>query len=1159
MSKIQQFVTNQNIPEFIRADHSLYEAFVDAYYEWLEVQNDSEFDSIRELYKNVGNPAWIVSNQEALVDIDASIDAFMDYFAADVVPISLEGIQTDPKFFIKKIRDLYLAKGTAKSFKLFFKLYYNEDIDVFETRDTILRASDGKWFAFPTAHMRVEDFDDQVPGFDYDFATLEDSTGDVVGYILAGSTVDETREKESILKIQFSYDVSLKKNTSYFIVQSDRAKKIKVIPMVSLSSFQLNDGGCLYNENDPIYIESVEQQKTFLAAVTSVSKGYVEGIKVRDKGLYYSTSDLFEFYTDGKVGTKFAPTQVDITGAILKINGIPLRTGPQNTGFLANNLEDVFIPINGSTFWDELPDIRYRPGSSSFDNIGLPYVKTTDHGYGFQSIPVSTSIGVARGVELSQETYFKDSDDVFINAPATVIVENANLKKGQKVAFQTFDESASYGPFFDDSEKLVFKFIFERQFIHRDTTGVDSEVERNDYITVPYGFDSELFSWNISNVELNTRKKGSTIWDELIDKFDSESNLSYTTSYSSQIGLSYDGGSSFGATPVDSDLFASSDYEDSEIDGIVDGGDYFSFSRTDVESVEFHIEGAFLSKLEKYHFDLLDNIQGLDSENRNSFRWEVFKEDTRIISPFESLDSGAWKDLWYGEVVSIDHNNKVAKIISYKNSELPTQEEIDEAGKEKYHVVILSPLDNDDKSTKDHSLPLNNVVHQISRMDISFKTEVVSDLLKRFWSQDGFISSSYGGTIPDNYYYSDWSYRIRTQLPFADWKQKFKTLLHPAGTVLTSEYIQNITTKGLDFTADHEVLDDFYPRLTFDMQQEFIDLNPEGIVDGADSIFYKANAFESLNAAGTFAVSLDTSKQSTVPNLAYKQQSGNAYWDCEPIGWGGNTINTLPTVVGTYLNLNTNELFKAKLSTQDSDGNGNVLNTYNYLPMHGNTRQDMYKNNSRLGLKPPLISKVQFEDSAFNFYPAYDSDLPEDFLNSFVDSDKLLRAIDYSRLKSDSEYRYFPIFKTPRIAEIAIMKEKDLQLAMKENQSLVFVDSDVTYYDYEAYEQKWNTINTQRTRNNEGFVVKGSMNYVGYEHVVQRSKKRSKAYVIGTNMKYSPVNTPLSSTVWNTDTLVWNKAYYDQINTKYVESQYEQETYRDPQISMRNFRRGRKN
>lgn len=1286
----KHFVSNQNIPEFVKLDHELFDTFVKAYYEWLELQNDSESSSHSNVYKAVGNPAWLNNNQDALVDIDSTINEFIDFFANEVVPISLEGIQTNPRFFLKHIRDLYLAKGTIQSFKLFFKLYYNDEIDVFETGDNVLRVSDGKYFAFPTAHFYVTDFEDQLRFIDFTLASITDTSGNVVATVLDGLLNGQTPSKESILRIQLVNDTELLANTDYFIISSDGLYKIKVKALVSLTEITLTQKAPLYDENDSIFIESTALKTKFLGSVTSVTNGSVNGIKVRDKGVLYSTNDYFQFENDGNIRGRFDVTSVGNSGEILAVDNIPLKSGPSNNGWLANTLEDVYVTIsNGGTNWKQLPVVKFNANSTTLA-IAQPYPETiTSPGIGFQSIALSSTIGTVNSISVNQETFFKDSDDVLINPPANVIVENNTLKVGDKVAFQRFDNFANWGPLIDDSDTLTMKYDITRLFGDANTYYVkkDSEIGRIEKFTFVYGFDSETFEWKTKTVEIDTRNNIDNIFKPVTDVLDSEGNVSYkiikydrdvqnidggllfnelefkifhyydserneiernefvtvyyktgdsiddlktktiqlntaldsdmfapirswmNTHYvgsfemseNNYVDITLDGGSSFNFT-TDSEIIAASQFNDSDIDYTVlgpatydysfialstfkikyldltydseydagavdfanyvlrpsenecfDGGDYFGFNGAELSTIEVEFSGRHLDKLEKYHFEQLDSLVGMDSETFN-FSWSTKRGELNLATT--DSDMGEWYDTgYYGEVVKVSHNNQVVKVVEYGGYKLPTQTELDQWNADKYSIVKISPVVNG-VSVKDYSLPLTNVVHQIDRMEISFKTGVTSSLYRKFYSEDGFLSSDIMH-LRDNYYYSDWSYRIKSKLPFDNWKQKFKTLLHPAGMVLTATYVQNLeVTDPITPSPDTKWSNDFLPNLTFDQNQEYIDTK-SAYSTNADNIYYKSNGFEAKNLLTGLAKQLDGSSQSALANLAYKQQNGNAFWDYEPIGWVRKA--TVRVSAADTVNLDSETFYTNIFSTQDSDGNGFVKNGYTYYRTFNESKQDLYKNDSRFSkyLRANyLISKVQIEDADFTDYAVYDSELPEDFMVTFVDSDNNFNAIDYDRLKSENDSRYFSVYTIPRVAEIAARKEKDLRLAMRENKSLVWDDSDNVYYDYEAYERKWNQINNRRTRYIDGYSIKGFMQYTGYEHVEQRSNKRSKDFVVSDHKEYSTKITPLSSTAWNADTLIWYNTYYDKINTTYINHKYEQETYKDPQVSMRS-RRGR--
>lgn len=1154
----KHFVANQNIPEFIRLDHGLFETFVKAYYEWIELQNDSDSTNYSDVHKAVGNPGFLVNNQDLLVDIDDTLEEFIEFFASEVVPISLDGIQTNPRFFLKHIRDLYQSKGTIQSFKLFFKLYFNDDITVFETGENILRTSDGKYFAFPTGHFYITDFEEQLEHIDFTLATITDVDGNAIDTILAGGSAGRTPAGSSIVKCQFAALLDLKANTDYYIVNADGQYKIKVGAFVSLSEITLAETAPLYDENDPVYIDSLELDRRFFGSVTSVSTGKVNGIKVRNRGIFFGPNDNFNFENDGDIQGIFKVTKTGTSGDILEIDNIPLRTGSTNNGFTANNLEDVYIPITqGGSNWNQLPLIKYNPNSTTII-ASQPYPKAlTSIGIGFQSIPLTSTIGRANAISINQETFFKDSDDVFINPPANIIIENNDLKVGDKVSFQAFGDKANFEPLTDDSEMITMHYKFFRTFgttQEIDYIYQDSEVERSQEITMIYGFDSDEFKWKTRNLTINSRNKlPEDLWAPLLLELDSDGTLNYEyETYSTDIEP-LDGGQF--------NSFSDSEYDvgnvnfDSEFpnERWIDAGPTFDFVGSKVEGIIIRIQGKLINSLEDHHFKQLDGIIGLDSD-LSHFDYEVVKGEPNL--PIQDSDMGVWVDKgYYGEVIGISHNNQVAKVIGYNGSPLPTQTEIDRWSADKYSIVKVSPMDKNGVSRKDYSLPLTNVVHQIDRMRLNYKTSVISSLFKKFYTDDGFISSDLM-KMRDNYYFSDHSYRIRSALPFENWKNKFKTMLHPAGMVLSSDYIQNMETgKVLDSKASSIVSTDFKPNMTFDQNQEYVDIKAANTI-GADNIYYKANSFEARSILSSKARQLDASSQTSVPGLAIKQQSGNAWWDYEPIGW----VRTSPIdiIASNTYNLDSESYFTNKFSTQDSDGTGNVLNTYTYFVPFNRSKQDLFKTASR---QPKwmkdnyMISKVQFEDAGFVYHAVYDSDLPEDFMVTFVDSDSLFKHINYDRLLETNDTRYFPEFVIPRTAEIGAAKERDLMLAMRENGSLEWDDSDKVYTDFDAYERKWNQINNKRTKNIEGFAIKGYLPLTQEEHVRNRSKKRNKDFVDAKHTKYVDRFMPLAPSVWKADTIVWTNSYFDEINKTNIDPRYEKETYKDPRVSMRGRRK----
>ena len=131
-------------PDFIKdnPDYSKFVEFVQAYYEWME-QNGKVLDFSKNLlnYK----------------DIDETTDEFVNYFVNDFLPNFPEDALSDKRKAVKLAKQLYKSKGTPGSYKFLFRLLFDSDFDYFNTKDYVLRASDGIWYVARSVRLASTD------------------------------------------------------------------------------------------------------------------------------------------------------------------------------------------------------------------------------------------------------------------------------------------------------------------------------------------------------------------------------------------------------------------------------------------------------------------------------------------------------------------------------------------------------------------------------------------------------------------------------------------------------------------------------------------------------------------------------------------------------------------------------------------------------------------------------------------------------------------------------------------------------------------------------------------------------------------------------------------------------------------------------------------
>lgn len=1104
---LESFVS-ENIPGFIAGNHPQFKLFLEAYYEYMELQNTGSANSVLELFKELPNPGAIVNDARVNRDIDETLNQFIDYFRREVMPISVELAAATDRFTIKKIRDVYLSKGTPKSFKLLFRLIYDQEIDIYETNDDIIETSEGTYLGFPVVYFQVVQYNEIVQELDLTLAPISDSelSQNSIVTILSGNVIG-TYNKREVLKVQLANSAAIELDRTYAIFDTtDSSKYIIVRPLTTITEVVINKGGSYYEENDNINFVSNYFNRRYQAQVVATESSPITHISVRNRGQFYKKGDMFVFRSDDVydgIGGYFTVTEVDGNGRITEIDGTKVRTGILNNGFLSNDFEEVIVPIINGGAWKTLPRIEFNPAGTN--PVAQPY-NIEKQGYGFEAVPVSETLGNVQTINFIDAPYFFDSDDISLSIPRNLLISNQEgLEVGQVVSLQTFvDETPA---FLDDSENMVFNITSYRS--------VETDYQNYHAVkfTLPTGFDSDLFQWF---------KKEYTVDSDFGVGFmqyaiDSDSSLRVETTYDSD--SIFDGPNLFSITGNATTVNGTTSFGGADTDH--EFGENFGDMPSGRLNVTFY-ENRFIDQLDKYHFDQMKyNIDYSDSEL--IFNWERIKADPTLGV---NGNVGSWVDTGL-QVQIAEINGSVVKVMPANGNTFPTDSEMAEIGKDKYKLVRLSVV-TPSGTDSDIDLKITNVVNGYSVFDVTWNIGAVAQQGKAFVNENGFLNSPSGGVLQDNFFYSEHTYIIKSNLSIDTWRNKIKTMLHPAGKIMFGEVV---IEQPIDVVSPQSAdASSYIKKATFFNFSSALDhFGSGGGLNAvcADNQLYKTNSYE-INGR-----SLTVDSFTNLARYSDITQEGNAFWDYEPIGLVKKEPLTY-TGYGSYVNFDPFDQWN-KVTSQDSDGNGFVKSQTKIWSQFDGSIQDLYKTENRRmkSESPPIISRTYFRDAVSELYNAYDSDIPSDVFMRFGDSDYRFQGIDYSRLRSENETRNFPVASIPRQIEYEVQKQRDFSSAMREDNSLKFTSYDVEYKNFDAYHQKWNVYNEHRDNYEiPGWQINGWHSFVQNTSQFKSRLRRNGPYSVVVP-KMTLLRTPLDASLWNSpasDWWAWIPTYNSEIN-----------------------------
>lgn len=276
--QLNSLLVLDQLPEHIRdnPDYVNFHTFIKAYYEWME---------------QTGKVTERTKNLLTYKDVDTTTDEFLDYFTNDFLPFFPKDTLLSKEETVKVARQLYQTKGTPASYEFLFRILFNSEFEVFNTKEAVFKASAGTWYVskslklassnrnfLNTKNLRVFGLESKS------IATIEAAVlvGDKTEIFI--SDIERLFESGEFIKIVDSNNQDV-----LFGGEILTAKIVGQISQIKINSVKR---GSLYQPGDPVVVyDGMDDPVTGVGAsaiVSETTKGSLQRINVVNGGFGYS-------------------------------------------------------------------------------------------------------------------------------------------------------------------------------------------------------------------------------------------------------------------------------------------------------------------------------------------------------------------------------------------------------------------------------------------------------------------------------------------------------------------------------------------------------------------------------------------------------------------------------------------------------------------------------------------------------------------------------------------------------------------------------------------------------------------------------------------------------------------------------------------------------
>jgi len=398
LSKKTSVQIAQQLPEFIRdnVNYDNFVLFLEAYYEWLETQYAANANSTIVSTTSQGI-TYGSKNILNYVDVDETLDEFVQYFINDFLPYVPAEISTDKRKLLKISKQFYQSKGTEKSYKFLFRVLYDSSAEIFNTNDVILRASDGKWLVPKLLKIDSTEHTEE----------MHMHWLDTVGFKIFG----ETSKSYAVIDFVKITDTTTEIYISNIERQFEAGENITVVDNNNFQVYFYDGGVYVQNQGYEIPMEAMPLTEKINGLVTSIT------IDPNFKGLFYKSGDPVVAYGG------LNPEKANAVG-------LSAEVGDTNLGSLAS-----LVVINPSHGYRLPPNTTISISGGGGSNATAQISLIDESKFANLTLVTSNTLGAVASVLLGNTTH---PVTYTFGGAGVVAPGNTNTTLANTLTFKTF-------------------------------------------------------------------------------------------------------------------------------------------------------------------------------------------------------------------------------------------------------------------------------------------------------------------------------------------------------------------------------------------------------------------------------------------------------------------------------------------------------------------------------------------------------------------------------------------------------------------------------------------------------------------------------------------------------------------------------------------------